>query len=80
MSRFSVPWHGVRRRPTSDLDVLVKLSEPVMQSGFGYFSTLAILQERIIDITGFDNVDVVAEPIGKNNVRLSIERDRTVAF
>lgn len=64
----------------SDLDVLVKLSEPVIQSGFGYFSALAILQERITDITGYDNVDVVAEPLTKDNVRRSVERDRAIAF
>lgn len=64
----------------SDLDVLVKLSEPVIQSGFGYFSALAILQERITDITGYDNVDVVAEPLTKDNVRRSVEKDRAIAF
>jgi predicted nucleotidyltransferase len=64
----------------SDLDILVKLSEPVIQSGFGYFSALAILQERITEITGFTKVDVIAEPIAKENVRRSIERDRAIAF
>ncbi|MGE7371243.1 nucleotidyltransferase family protein [Neorhizobium sp. NPDC001467] len=64
----------------SDLDVLVKLSEPVILSGFGYFSALAILQDRITDITGYDKVDVVAEPITKDNVRRSIEKDCAIAF
>ncbi|RWX77195.1 hypothetical protein EPK99_16235 [Neorhizobium lilium] len=64
----------------SDLDVLVKFAEPVIQSGFGYFSALAILQERVTEITGFPKVDVVAEPILKESVRKSIERDRKVAF
>lgn len=64
----------------SDLDVLVKLSEPIIQSGWGYFSALAILQERITDITGYEKVDVVAEPISKDNVRRSIEKDRAIAF
>lgn len=64
----------------SDLDVLVKFSEPVIQSGLGYFSALAILQERITEITGYENVDVIAEPIQKENVRRSIEQDRAVAF
>jgi predicted nucleotidyltransferase len=64
----------------SDLDILVKLSEPVILSGFGYFSALAILQERITEITGFEKVDVIAEPIAKENVRRSIERDRAIAF
>ncbi len=64
----------------SDLDILVKLSEPVIRSGFGYFSALAILQERITEITGFAKVDVIAEPIAKENVRRSVERDRAIAF
>ncbi|MCL6706165.1 nucleotidyltransferase domain-containing protein [Pseudomonas sp. R2.Fl] len=64
----------------SDLDVLVKLTEPVTRSGFGYFSALAILQERITEITDFENVDVIAEPVQKENVRRSIERDLAVAF
>ena len=64
----------------SDVDVLVKLSEPVMDSGFGYFSALARLQARIGAITGFANVDVVAEPLEKESVKRSVERDRAVAF
>jgi predicted nucleotidyltransferase len=64
----------------SDLDILVRLTDPVVESGLGYFSALAILQERITEITGYDNVDVIAEPIEKDNVRRSIERDSAIAF
>jgi predicted nucleotidyltransferase len=64
----------------SDLDILVRLTDPVVKSGLGYFSALAILQERITEITGYENVDVIAEPIQKENVRRSIERDRAIAF
>ena len=64
----------------SDLDILVKLAGPIVQSGFGYFSALAVLQERIMQITGFDKVDVVAEPLEKERIRRSVERDRAVAF
>jgi uncharacterized protein len=64
----------------SDLDILVTLSDPIIQSGWGYFSALAILEERITDITGYQKVDVIAAPISKDNVRRSIEKDRTVAF
>ncbi|UIY30189.1 hypothetical protein LZK73_05730 [Neorhizobium galegae] len=52
----------------------------MIKSGLGYFSALAILQERITEITGYENVDVIAEPIQKENVRRSIERDRAIAF
>lgn len=64
----------------SDLDVLVTLSDPVIQSGWGYFSALAILEQRITDITGYQKVDVIAAPISKDNVRRSIEKDRAIAF
>lgn len=64
----------------SDLDVLVTLSEPVRRSGFGYFSALADLQQRIIDITGYHSVDVIAEPIQKERLRAAIEKDRALAF
>lgn len=64
----------------SDLDVLVRFSDPVIESGWGYFSALAILKERIAEITGFGSVDVIAEPIAKERVRRSVERDRTVAY
>lgn len=64
----------------SDLDILVKFSEPVIQSGFGYFSTLSALQERIAEITGASHVDIVAEPVRKERLRRNVERDRAVAY
>mgnify|MGYP004526404513 CR=1 FL=1 len=64
----------------SDLDVLVTFADPIIQSGFGYFSALARLQERIERITGFPTVDVVAEPFEREAVRRSVERDRAIAF
>jgi predicted nucleotidyltransferase len=64
----------------SDLDVLVTFSEPVIQSGFGYFSALANLEERIAEITGFESVDVVPEPVRRERFRQRVERDRAVAY
>jgi predicted nucleotidyltransferase len=69
----------------SDLDVLVTLSDLVIQSSshpvrWGYFSALATLEERIVDITGYRKVDMIAAPISKDHVRRSIEKDRTIAF
>jgi predicted nucleotidyltransferase len=66
--------------PASDLDILVTLSEPVVQSGFGYYSALEVLTEKISAITGFENVDVVAEPLRRAAVRARIEKDRALAF
>lgn len=63
----------------SDIDVLVRLSEPVRQSGFGYFGALADLKSMIEDFTG-RAVDVLPEPIRKDRLRQEVERDRVVAF
>ena len=65
--------------PESDIDVLVSLSEPVRQSGFGYFSALIDLKEMIEAMTG-RAVDVLPEPIQKERLRLAVERDRVDAY
>jgi predicted nucleotidyltransferase len=57
----------------SDLDILVEFSEPVIQSGFGYFSAMAGLQERIAEITGASHVDIIAEPVRKERLRRVID-------
>jgi uncharacterized protein len=66
--------------PESDLDILVKLTDPIMKSGLGYFSAIANLEDRITEITGFHKVDVIAEPLEKERFRRNVEQDRTVAF
>ena len=63
----------------SDVDVLVKLSEPVRQSGFGYFGVLADLKSMIEKFTG-RAVDVLPEPIRKDKLRKNVERERVIAF
>jgi predicted nucleotidyltransferase len=63
----------------SDIDVLVKLSEPVRQSGFGYFGALADLKGLIENLTG-RGVDVLPEPIQKEQLRRNVEQERVVAF
>lgn len=65
--------------PDSDVDVVVTLADPIILSGFGYFSTLSKLQERLEAITG-KSVDIVSEPIQKERLAREIERDRFVAF
>ncbi|WP_105439070.1 nucleotidyltransferase family protein [Neorhizobium sp. T25_13] len=64
----------------SDLDVLVKFAEPVIQSGFGYFSTLEDLRVLISSITGASSVDIIAEPLQKERLRRNVERDRAIAY
>ena len=65
--------------PESDIDVAISLEDRVIQSGFGYFSTMEIVKERIEDITG-RSVDVLSEPVQKERLRLELERDRVGAF
>ncbi|EUC01334.1 DNA polymerase beta domain protein region [Rhizobium sp. CF080] len=64
----------------SDLDVLVKFAEPVVQSGFGYFSAVEDLRTLIAHITGAPQVDIVAEPIRKERLSREVERDRAFAY
>jgi hypothetical protein len=63
----------------SDVDVLVRLDDAVRRSGFHYFGQLATLAERLRDMLGTE-VDVVAEPVRKERLRLAIARDRISAF
>jgi uncharacterized protein len=63
----------------SDVDILVKLSEPVRQSGFGYFGALADLKSMIESFTG-RQVDVLPEPIQKEQLRRNVEKERIPAF
>lgn len=64
----------------SDLDVLVKFSDPVLHSGFGYFSAIEDVRTKVMAITGYPAVDVIAEPIEKERTRRNVERDRAVAY
>jgi len=64
----------------SDLDVLVKFSDPIIQSGWGYFSALEDLRTLITGITGARSVDIVAEPLQKERFRRNVERDRAIAY
>lgn len=64
----------------SDLDVLVTFSEPVIQSGWGYFTAVEDLRSLITGITGAVSVDIVPEPLRKERFRKSVERDRAVAY
>ncbi|MDQ0319411.1 putative nucleotidyltransferase [Pararhizobium capsulatum DSM 1112] len=63
----------------SDIDVLVKLSAPVASSGFGYFGALSDVKSMIEALTG-RQVDIVSEPIRKEELRHNIKRDQVVAF
>jgi predicted nucleotidyltransferase len=47
----------------SDLDVLVTFSEPVIQSGWGFFTAVEELRALIVGITGVSSVDIVPEPL-----------------
>lgn len=63
----------------SDVDVLVQLDDSLRDSGFRYFGRRDRLSERLREILGTD-VDIVVEPVRKEQLRRTIARDRVVAF
>ncbi len=64
----------------SDLDVLVKFSDPIIHSGWDYVTTVDDLRKLISGITGASSVDIVPEPMRKERFRRNVERDLTVAY
>jgi uncharacterized protein len=67
------------QRDDSDVDVVVRLSNEARHEGFRYFGRLDSLSRRLTEILQRP-VDVVTEPIRKDRLRHSIEKDRIVAF
>jgi predicted nucleotidyltransferase len=65
--------------PSSDVDVVVRLSEDAQRGGFAYFGKLDALRSRLSSILGRP-VDVIAEPVRKEHLRRAIEAERAVAF
>lgn len=63
----------------SDVDVVVRLTPEASEGGFAYFGRLGDLTERLREILGCP-VDVIAEPVRKDRLRQSIEREATLAF
>jgi hypothetical protein len=67
------------QRNNSDVDVVVRLSNEAARGGFAYFGRLEALSRRLQSILDRP-VDVVAEPVRKDRLRRSIEKDRIIAF
>ena len=67
------------QRDDSDIDIVVRLTSEAADGGFAYFGRLDALNRRLEAILQ-QPVDVVAEPIRKDRLRLSIEKDRVIAF
>jgi len=65
--------------PDSNIDVVVRLSEGFSKGGFDYFGRLDDLRKRLSVILG-SKVDVIEEPVRKEQLRVEIDRDRTLAF
>jgi predicted nucleotidyltransferase len=65
--------------PDSDIDIAVRVSENFSQGGFDYFDRMEELQRRLSSILGC-RVDVIEEPVRKERLRISIEKDRALAF
>jgi uncharacterized protein len=67
------------QRGDSDIDIVVRFTSEAADGGFAYFGRLDTLSRRLEAILKRP-VDVVAEPIRKDRLRHSIERDRVIAF
>jgi predicted nucleotidyltransferase len=63
----------------SDIDIIVRLTSEAADGGFAYFGRLDALNRRLEAILE-RSVDIVAEPVRKDRLRRSIEKDRIVAF
>ena len=63
----------------SDIDIVVRLTSEAADGGFAYFGRLDALNRRLEAILKRP-VDVVAEPIRRDRLRRSIEKDRIIAF
>ena len=67
------------QRNDSDIDVVVRLTTEAARGGFAYFGRLDALSRRLEAILERP-VDIVAEPVRKDRLRRSIEKDRIIAF
>jgi uncharacterized protein len=67
------------QRSDSDVDVVVQLTSEAARGGFAYFGRIDALSRQLEAILE-RQVDVVAEPVRKDRLRRSIEKDRIVAF
>ena len=67
------------QRLDSDIDVVVQLTDETRRGGFSYFGRLDSISRRLAEILR-QPVDVVAEPVRKERLRRSIEKDRVIAF
>jgi uncharacterized protein len=63
----------------SDIDIVVRLTSEAAHGGFAYFGRIEALSRRLEAILKRP-VDVIAEPIRKDRLRHSIEKDRIIAF
>src|SRR6185312_11665751 len=64
---------------SSDVDVVIRLSPEAAQGGFAYFGRLDTIKRRLEEILGC-SVDIVAEAVRKERLRLTMEREATLAF
>jgi predicted nucleotidyltransferase len=63
----------------SDVDVVVRLTEEASQGGFAYFGRLDALRDRLSAIVGHP-VDVITEPVRRDQLRRAIETESALAF
>ncbi len=67
------------QRGDSDIDVVVQPNDDAAAGGFAYFGRFDALSRKLQTILQ-RRVDVVAEPIQKDRLRRSIEKEQIAAF
>jgi uncharacterized protein len=65
--------------PADDVDLAVRLNERFSVGGFNYFGRLEALEQRLGRLLDC-RVDVVEEPVSRENFQREIDRDRAIAF
>jgi predicted nucleotidyltransferase len=65
--------------PTSDIDVVIRLTDDARNGGFAYFGRIDRLRQRLESILA-RHVDLITEPVQKERLRREIEKDRILAF
>ena len=63
----------------SDVDVVVRLDSRAETGGFAYFGRLDALRTQLSGIIGHP-VDLIAEPLRREDLREAIAREGAVAF
>lgn len=66
-------------RYPQDVDLAVRLSEEFCNGGFDFIRQLDLLERRLRQLIGHE-VDVIEEPVDRQQFQEEIDRDRALVF